>query len=200
MSTGYTAAIKEGISFQEYALNCARAFGALVLMRDDPADAPIPDTFEPSDYHFKALAESQKELSEINACSDEELEVRAEAKYRTDFEYYEKSKNERDELRGKYDAMLEMAKAYEPPTPEHTGYADFLVSQIVESIKWDCNPSIPVKLTGAAYKEERLSKIKWSLDFHIKERDAEIKSAADRTTWVRELKKSLQITINQPTQ
>ena len=45
MPTGYTAGILEGETFEQYALQCAKAFGALVMMRDEPSDAPIPDQF-----------------------------------------------------------------------------------------------------------------------------------------------------------
>ena len=37
MPTGYTDKIKDGITFKEYAMGCARAFGALITMRDNPA-------------------------------------------------------------------------------------------------------------------------------------------------------------------
>ena len=72
MPTGYTAAIKDGISFNEYALSCARAFGALIMMRDEPADAPIPDEFKPSDYHFKKIEEAKAELARLRAMSPDE--------------------------------------------------------------------------------------------------------------------------------
>jgi hypothetical protein len=36
MPTGYTAAIKDGISFEKFVWDCARGMGALVMMRDEP--------------------------------------------------------------------------------------------------------------------------------------------------------------------
>jgi hypothetical protein len=47
MPTGYTAPIADGMTFEQFALGCARAFGALVTMRDEPSDAPIPERLEP---------------------------------------------------------------------------------------------------------------------------------------------------------
>ena len=47
MPTGYTAPIKDGISFNDFMWGCARAFGALIMMRDDPPGTPIPERFEP---------------------------------------------------------------------------------------------------------------------------------------------------------
>ena len=58
MPTGFTCDIKDGITFERFALNCARAFGALINMRDDSLDAEIPDEIKPSDHHVKALAEA----------------------------------------------------------------------------------------------------------------------------------------------
>ena len=71
MPTGYTAEVQKGISFDKYALNCARAFGALVSMRDEPSDKEIPEKLEPSDYHFKAKATAENNLSTLNSLSNE---------------------------------------------------------------------------------------------------------------------------------
>jgi hypothetical protein len=50
MPTGYTAAVADGTitEFPDFAMQCARAFGTLVLMRDEPQDAAIPEKFEPA--------------------------------------------------------------------------------------------------------------------------------------------------------
>ncbi len=53
MPTGYTQAIVDNpnLSFKSFVLQCSRAFGALVTMRDDDNNAPIPDEIKPDDYH-----------------------------------------------------------------------------------------------------------------------------------------------------
>ena len=56
MPTGYTSKIADGIGFKDFALSCARAFGACIEMRDDPSDKPIPNEFKPNDYHKKRMA------------------------------------------------------------------------------------------------------------------------------------------------
>ena len=66
MPTGYTDAIKDGITFQQFAMNCARAFGACVTMRDDPSDKPIPERFEPSAWHKERLGDAYAALSELD--------------------------------------------------------------------------------------------------------------------------------------
>ena len=61
MPTGYTLELYDGkdITFEEFVLKCARAFGALINMRDEPRDAPIPERFEPSYYHLKELIKAK---------------------------------------------------------------------------------------------------------------------------------------------
>jgi len=73
MPTGCTAKLmSEGQTFHEFIMQCARNFGALIMMRDDPWDAPIPDKFEPYGYHAKKLIEAREELKRLNNMSDEE--------------------------------------------------------------------------------------------------------------------------------
>lgn len=84
MPTGYTADIKDGIDFKTYAMNCARAFGACVMLRDEPGGGErIPDAFEPSDlfvrYHLKAVEKARVELAALDAMTPAECE-RAAAK------------------------------------------------------------------------------------------------------------------------
>ena len=83
MPTGYTHPVQEGkiTELRDFALNCARAFGACVTMRDDPSDTPIPGKFEPSDYHIKALKEAKEDLLVVRGLDDDECEHRAKADY-----------------------------------------------------------------------------------------------------------------------
>ncbi len=75
MPTGYTAILMEkGQTFQEFIMGCARAFGALIEMRDSPNDAPIPDKFEPSDYHAKRIIELREKLAKFKLMTDAEKE------------------------------------------------------------------------------------------------------------------------------
>ncbi len=60
MPTGYTAGILDGkiTTFQQFAKQCMRAFGATIHMRDDDMDAEItPRT--PSDYYSKEIEKAK---------------------------------------------------------------------------------------------------------------------------------------------
>jgi hypothetical protein len=121
MPTGYTAPIADGITFEQFALGCARAFGALVTMRDEPANAPIPERFESSDYHQKALEKAHGQLSAIGAMTVAELSYAAKKQYETDRDRFLKLIAEKNIQRASYDAMLAQVNAWMPPTDDHQG-------------------------------------------------------------------------------
>jgi len=62
MPTGYTNCIKDGVTFEQFVWKCARAMGALVMMRDEPSNAPIPVKFEPSNYYAEEVAKAKAKL------------------------------------------------------------------------------------------------------------------------------------------
>ena len=57
------------VTFKQFALTCARAFGALVHMRDEPLSAPIEKPQQGS-YHEDHLEDAQKEYDDFNALTD----------------------------------------------------------------------------------------------------------------------------------
>lgn len=196
MPTGYTAAIKDGISFKTYAMNCARAFGACIELRDEPGGGErIPEAFAPSDYHAKALEKARAELLALDSMTPDQCE-RAAAKA-----YYDAETNRvmrLDEIaaqRAAYDAMLAKVQAWTPPTSDHAGLHNFMATQIIESIRFDCDGDYYDKpterMTGeqwAAKERERLTR---DVAYHEREHAAEVKRAADRTAWVSALRDSL---------
>lgn len=192
MPTGYTAPIKDGISFEQYALGCARAFGALITMRDDPQDAPIPDSFEPDDYFSKRLAENKKKMEDLENATPYQIEIMAEADYRTHYENWKKWEDQKTELRDKYNEMLAKCQKWEPPSPGHEEFKKFMISQIQESIKWDCEPyAPPVKASPQNWLLNQIELIERS-NIHLREQGAkEIERADGRTKWVQQLKQSL---------
>jgi hypothetical protein len=198
MPTGYTAAIKDGITFEKFALDCARAFGALVTMRDDPWDAPIPDRIEPSDYHQKKLEETHSEIDRVSAMSLAELADTAVADFRNELQTYQDYIAKEADLLVKYESMLEKVQEWTPPTSEHTGLKDFMLEQITSSIEFDCGSSYwyeqIAKLreqTPEEWKESRLAKLHKDLAYHEDEHRKEIERASQRTAWIRALKISL---------
>lgn len=139
MPTGYTAAIADGITFDQFVWDCARAFGALVLMRDAPQGTPIPERFEPSPYYAKRVSEAQAKLSHLRGLTPEQAHAECVVEYQRALDSHTKRLREKEELRAEYTAMLGQVDAWRAPSPDHEGLKEFMQKQIRESIEWDCS-------------------------------------------------------------
>lgn len=192
MPTGYTADIKNGISFETFALNCARAFGACVTLRDESGGGEkIPDKFEPSDYHSERLEESRTALRDLELMTPEQCEIAAENDY-ADAESYRTARL--NEIAA-YRAMLENVRAWNPPTADHAALHSFMREQIEQSIRFDCTNNYlaepTVRLTGSQWKAERFAKLLKDQARHAEAYAEDVERAAQRTAWVQALRMSL---------
>jgi len=195
MPTGYTADISKGMSFNDYAMGCARAFGALVLMRDEAKDAQIPEKIEPSDYHEKALKTAKARLTKLEGMSLDDANFQSTS----DWDRAEESRlnrlSENKKLRVKYELMLRRAKEYISPTPDHDSFREFMISQIEESIKWDCSESYYENPEEMLSGEDWLNKEKVAeeknIHYHTKNNNEEIERTNDRNSWLNSLRNSL---------
>lgn len=196
MPTGYTTAIKDGISFEKYALDCARAFGACVTLRDEPGGGEnIPDEFKPSDYHAKAAQKAREDLTALLAMTGEQRE-RSAAKAWDGAETARLMRLEDvRKLREAYETMLEKVKIWKPPTPEHAGLHEFMRTQIEQSIDFDCGGNFgntpTLRLTGDQWAAQEEARLNRDIAYHEKEHAGEVVRAARRTAWVRELREAL---------
>lgn len=198
MPTGYTADIKDGISFETFALNCARAFGACITLRDEPGGGEsIPEEFEPSDYHVKAAQKARDDLAALLSMSKDDKEKSA-AKFWDDAETSRMMRlQDKQKQRQSYEAMLEKVNAWVPPMPEHVGLHEFMRSQIMQSIDFDCDityDSEPTpRQTGEEWASERANRLNRDIDYHDKENASEVRRTKERTEWVRSLRTSLEV-------
>lgn len=156
MPTGYTDDIKDGISFSTFALNCARAFGATITLRDESGGGEkIPDQFEPSDYHSKALENAEAELLALHKMTPEACQEQCDVDYAADEAFrLDRLQRNKDQI-DSYRSMLEQVKAWTPPSADHVGMKDFMIEQIESSIRFDDSSDYYGKPT------ERLSGSEW---------------------------------------
>lgn len=196
MPTGYTAILMDrGQTFPEFIMGCARAFAALIEMRDSPNDAPIPDKFEPSDYHAKRLIESREALAKLKAMTEVEREAFGRAKKVADMERLEQWL-EKDRAQNKrLEVMASQVHAWTPPTSDHQGLKDFMLQQI--SISKNNLDYIQTELFQAtdrpasAYYVAALSEAARSIKRHTEEHDKECERAKSRTEWLQQLRASI---------
>lgn len=196
MPTGYTAAIADGIDFETFVMRCARGMGALVMMRDEPMDAPIPERFEPSDYHTRKIEESNVALAKLHAMSEDETEVAARESFDAETKTNSEEIARHCELRGKYEAMLKQVRSWNAPTPDHESFKKFMVDQITESISFDCDESYyekhkPNQKTGAEWLANKIAEATRDVEYHTAEHAKEIERTEKRNSWLGALRNSI---------
>ncbi len=197
MPTGYTSQIKDGISFQQFAMSCARAFGACVMMRDDSVDKPIPEKFEASTYNSRELDKAQKELERINRLSIEEGKREAITEFTNKIQQRNRDIEKNRKLINQYKDMLQHVEQWQSPTSDHIEFKKFMISQIEGSIKFDGNKNYhaknPIKkLTGEEWLAGKRKDALWSIAYHAKEYNDEIERTNQRNKWIKDLRDSLE--------
>jgi hypothetical protein len=193
MPTGYTAAIKDGISFEKFVWTCARAFGACVTMREDSSDARVPERFEPSNWHLEKLNEIEAKIAQITAMSDVELTAAANAAHREVVAYQEKRDGEKATLRMQYEDMAVRVSAWSPPE-DCVELKKFMTQQIADSLLWDCyDAASPVQeqRTGVEWREHMLQALRQELEYHGKSHAEEIERVEKRNAWLAALRSSV---------
>lgn len=194
MPTGYTYKVVNGemADFSEFALNCARAFGALITMRDDPADAPIPEEIKPEcSYNEKRLAESKARLAELNAMTPDEMLSACEHAYATALASHDKYEADAAEEDRRLDAMLEKVDAWTPPTANHVEMKKFMIDQLTISKRGSYRSPMPEMLSPSEWHEAEVKKAMKDVSYHAGEVATEIERAKGRTEWIRALRSSL---------
>lgn len=139
MPTGYTAKLYEGTeqSFSDFALGCARAFGALIHMRDDSSSAEI-SLREVGSYYASYVEDLQAELDRLITLTPADWEARQDEAIKLSIESNENYAKNRGEIKERYEAMLARVEAWDPPSEDHAGLKKFMTEQLRESIRFDC--------------------------------------------------------------
>ena len=196
MPTGYTAGVQDGkvTTLEEYAWICARGMGALIAMRDEPHDAPIPEAFSiDTHYHDEKIEEANATLDELVRMNPEAITHCAEEAYQAGIQSNEAYAKRKQQSRERYHDMLDQLRDWFPPEPLHS-FKDFMVSQLQNSIKFDCGdytPDAPVDRTPGEWKKATREKALRDLEFYTEERRKEIQRLHERNDWLAMLRSSL---------
>lgn len=198
MPTGCTAKLVEkGQPFDEFVWTCARAFGALIMMRDDANDAPIPIEFKPSKYHAEKIADAKTELARFEKMTEPQRLAYGENQkmkaVKASAEYLERTVAENARIT----AMIEQVKAWEPPTEDHRGMKDFMLQQLTVSlsdVSWSTADLEKSKAKSPLdYFEAALKSRRDDLVYHPKQYQEEVERVAGRNKWLADLRKSVPI-------
>lgn len=201
MPTGYTAAIEKGISFEHFVLSCARNFGACIALRDENSDV-LPTienvTFGRDEYSKEELEQEESNLIYYKNLSDEDWKNEQQQSIQNEQNWINEQIKKKTELLEKYHLMRQKVYEWNPPTPEHYGLRDFMLSQIDDSIKHDCDLSyykgkleILKTETVEEYKEKTIADCERSIEYFKKEIRENNKRNKNRVEWVQQLLDSL---------
>jgi hypothetical protein len=195
MPTGYTHKVQKGevTDLRTFALECARAFGACVELRDDPK-APIPEAFAPSDYYVRSMAEKRAEVARLYSMTPDEAAIACATDHDQRVEAYHKRRAEKAAERKRYEAMIALVRAWEPPTKEHGGLQSFMLEQLHTSIDFDCFPDHdrePKREPADVWLAKARAEADKNLARASKNHAEEVKRAASRTAWIKALRASL---------
>lgn len=194
MPTGYTADVVDGkiTEFSDFAMTCARAFGALIDLRDEPMGAPIPDAIVPNTkYRDEQIAAAMKRLGEIQAMTNAEADAAAKAEHEEAMRYRYEYLAQKEVEGARLNAMLAKVRSWTPPTPDHEEMKRFMIDQLTISMPGDYAPAIPVLLDGAAWRKQTGDKLARDIVHHRGERAKEVERAAGRSEWLKSLRDSL---------
>lgn len=196
MPTGYTAAVADGTitELKPFILQLARGMGALVMMRDDPADAPIPERFEPSQSNAKRAAGLERELAAVQAMSDSEARDAAIAAYAEWKAERDKGEARHKAERERYLAMIAKVEAWKS-APE--GIKQFALEQLRSGLEFDCREpfkwySEPPSLSGERWKRSQIERLTRSIANHLEYQREEEERVARRNEWLAQLRASLE--------
>lgn len=201
MPTGYTAAVADGTltDFRTFALRCARNFGATIMQRDDPM-TDLPKMREPSDYYERELAAAEAELAMLADLNAETAVPVLEAEYTKALAEHNRYVEDKVETAARYDAMAELVRAWEPPTSDHYALKRFMIDQLAESRKFDCDwrPEPPKKLAPMEWLAERTTRATTRLARAKEGHREELERCAGANAWITKLYESLQHSAPEP--
>lgn len=197
MPTGYTAKLmEEGQTFQEYAMTCARAFGACIEMRDDPMDKPIPEEFKPSDYYLVSVKKMVKELNDFKKMTKDEIETWYKKIKNSTIKDIKNSLKKIREEDSRLDKMWTEVLNWNPPTEEHKKFKDFMLEQIRisynSSTDWYKKELKRInKITAEEMYNEHIESLVGRIANYKEHYNKECEAVKSRNAWIKNLRDSL---------
>lgn len=194
MPTGYTQLLIDNPSmpFKNWALLCARAFGACIMMRDDDMSIPAPKKVKPdTSYHKRALREAQATIRKLKQMTETQKQAYNTKKTAETLKYNKDKLAAELEEQRKFDSMKARVLAWNPPA-DYANLKVFMLKQLDMStthITYYEN-----ELAGSSttdWWQQDLNSAEGSIKYHTEGITKEIKSANERTAWLQGLYKSL---------
>ena len=199
MPTGLTSRIYEGedTSLRGFALTCVRQLGYGYYASEHgekelPLDkAPI---VKPSNYHKEGLEKANKKLEDfLNLQKDPDaLRKKYEEHLKQINEDKEKSRKYKEEIKENYLSVLDKVEKWDAPS-EFNSLVELMKDQLNDCIEYDCTIYDDDKKEQSIeeWAESEISSIKWEIEYHKKEYEAEVKHAKECNEYIHKLYEEL---------
>lgn len=201
MPTGYTAAVADGTitTLKDFAESCFRGMGVCVMMRDEPSDVPVPESFQVSTYHVDKLSEYKKRLVDFVTTPEHKLRDYYAEAYTKETEMLAIRLKQNDDTYNRYVTMLDLVYELRPqdaPTGlDLHGFKDFMLDQLKTSIDFDV-PTKKVERELPSYMAQfdtwytnELSSITGNIKYHSENHIKDIKATSERNEWLKAARK-----------
>lgn len=194
MATGYTHDLieKPDLRFTAFASRCARAMGALIMLRDEPITDTLPETAgDDLAYETKSLAEAEAEVERVTNMTTAEWE----AAHRKHIEDTRKRNAEATDKANRWRDVCERLTretlAWKPPTPDHAGLQTFMLEQLRMTVEHDGKPYLLPVLSLPEFQTTSVEGARRTLDYHRKSMHNATIRVNERAAWLAALKASL---------
>lgn len=199
MATGYTYILEEKpeTTFAQFALRCARAFGACIDMRDHAMDVPPPNEVVPETYYLDGLREAEEEARNLEMMTVEVASSLNDEAYVAALEAWENCQAKYTRENETYRRMIDQVQAWKPPTPNHENMKKFMLEQLTGSLHtyfWEK----PKKQTAAEYLHDRRTRAAEDVVYHAEHWKKAQASAREATEWLQALYASLPSSEEKP--
>lgn len=189
MPTGYTAGIEDGTitTVKQFALICARAFGATIMQRDDPLNGELK--IPQASPFYKELAEkSLKILNDFQSKTlDEQIQYVIDKNYESQMAAHE-SYNQLNEREHAYKRLRDKVELWCPPSPDHAALKQFMLEQIdLCSGSMPDEPKMPKRIsreeaTPLVYKE--IADMAENVSNYKKRYHEDVARTEERVKWI----------------
>lgn len=201
MPTGYTAKLcNEDQSFTEFALTCARAFGACIMQRDDMYEPP--KLREKDTYLVDALAQAKKALAKMKKMSAERREAFGRRTINEDIQRCNEQIEEHRVTANRIKKMIAEVERWQPPSSDHTSLKSFMLEQLRTTLDHDGDASYYEKEKSRLLAMEpidmyndHLKRAEWNVQYHAERLVKEEVRVDDANDWIIQLYDSLGIEI-----
>jgi predicted Zn-ribbon and HTH transcriptional regulator len=203
MPTGYTYQIEEGKidTAEEFLKICARNFGALMHMREEPLSNPIrKDVID--NYYDKDIKECQRMIEETQEMTEGDIVRDIMKRYDDEVKRYKDAYESGKKINDRYKKVLKEVLDWNPPTSEHQALKKFAIDQInmcMDDFYLSYKDKKPkktsledAKLIAKSHKINRLKVLTEDLKHAIEKKEKIEKIIEDNNKWIDELLNSFE--------